>query len=70
MSWIEMVELFIILWPHIRKILDKIANAEERNEMANKVTTVWGSFCKGEIKAENPKQLVDALWSPLPKAAA
>jgi len=65
MIWIETVELFILLWPFIKKILDKIADEKERDETANKVTTLIGKYYTGELTAESPGEVIAALWEPL-----
>lgn len=36
MNWLEIIRLFILLWPHIEKILKGIENAQEREQEKEK----------------------------------
>lgn len=36
MNWIEIIKLFMFLWPHIEKILKGIEDTQERDEQKEK----------------------------------
>lgn len=58
MDWLEIMRLILAIWPLIEKILEMIADENERDTKYDAVTTALGRLLTGQDRVANSGEAV------------